>query len=722
MVTARLAGQNIFNPAGQRLSIPVSRGIGPIAVDGVLDDVAWASADSVSDFIQIEPFQGAPSAYKTVVKILYDDKYLYFGVACFDSLGRHGIRVPDMMRDFNWRAHDTFAICIDGFYDRRNSVSFATNPYGTQKDYLSFDAVLFDSDWNGLWKVRTSITDEGWFAEFQIPWKTLRYSSAADSSQTWGVNFLRLRRASNEISVWSPYPRSFSFNRMEYAGELTSLQPPRPGTNISVNPYSLVSYDNQTSQGEVVSSDYRFKPGVDAKWALTNNTVADLTLNTDFAHADADVQVNNVSRFSVLFPEKRQFFLENASLFGPGLLAEGKVGGDMQMLPFFSRRIGLDDLGRPLPIHGGIRLANRSTRQNFGLMAVQQGRQDTIEAATFGVGRYIVNLGQQNRLGAIGVAKATHNSHTNLTGGLDGFFRFSSAHSLSLMATTSTNTDQTSKGFGGYAQYLYTSNRLTGWITQSVATKGFSPEAGFVSRKDVAGTSAGLVANLRGKYLPFRKYFRSYQPGISSSWYVGASSGDLTEREIRLTPLWIELQDGGYMGFSTAAAEQTLVADFRPLGTSIAAGTYTYGRYRISAGSDPSKKLSIVFQNEFGGYYNGLLNTTDVAVSIVPLPHISLTAGGSYNKLKDVGKDTGEKTVALYRLQGRLAFNPRVQLVAIYQRIVPANLDTYNIRFAWEYRPLSYLYVVLNSNETAGADAPVRHQQAIVKVSFLRQF
>ncbi|MBA4055528.1 MAG: hypothetical protein C0490_12505 [Marivirga sp.] len=714
-------GQDVFSPDAVKPSVEAKHIHEKVFIDGILNEDVWKNADSMGNFIQIEPDQGKPSQNRTIVKVLYNNEFLYIGAFCYDSLGKAAIRVPDMKRDFEWRSHDTFAICIDGFNDKRNSISFVTNPYGAQKDYLSFDALLFDGDWNGLWKVRTSITSEGWFAEFEIPWKTLRYPKQSKDDQIWGVNFLRLRRASNEISAWAPYPRSFGFNRMEYAGEIRQVEPPPPSTNIQVNPYSLFSLNKNDNNQK--PSQYKYKIGGEIKWAINTNTVADLTANTDFAQADADVQVNNVSRFSILFPEKRQFFLENASFFGPGLVAEGNTGGNMQMLPFFSRRIGLSEGGRPMPIDAGIRLVNRSAKQSAGVMFVRQGSADSLPSSNSFVGRYSRNVGKQNRLGIIGTLKSSPGSYSNIVGGFDGFMRFGTSQSLSFMALQSSNTDNSGQGFGGYAQYYYTTNKITAWLTESVLTKDFNPELGFLSRTDVIGTSPGAVANLRGKYLPLKKYIRSYQPSIMASWYHQASTGILTEREIKVSPFWIEMQKGGYYGFTFSDVDQNLISDFNPLGVVIAAGNYHYRRLSFVAGSDPSAKISYTLQYDAGDYCNGELKTTDVSVSIIPLPHISIKVSLNRNQFEAVGKTSETKDISLYTIQGRLALNPRMQLIGLYQRITASRLDSYNVRFSWEYKPLSYVHIVLNSRESVGTDFyQHREAQGIFKVSYLKQF
>jgi hypothetical protein len=206
LISFQLSGQSTFSAPTQIKSLEVISIQSPIKLDGKLDESAWSITQAANKFIQIEPNQGDSSKFRTDVKILSDAQNLYIGVVCYDTVGKNNYKTPDLKRDFAWRSFDMFAVAIDGFHDKRNSMTFATNAYGAQKDYLTFDDFLFDSDWNGLWNVRTTRTDSAWIAEFAIPWKTLRYAQK-DFNQTWGLNLLRLRRHSNEISTWSPYPQ-----------------------------------------------------------------------------------------------------------------------------------------------------------------------------------------------------------------------------------------------------------------------------------------------------------------------------------------------------------------------------------------------------------------------------------------------------------------------------------------------------------------------------------
>ncbi len=723
-ISSRAVAQETFLPSQEKPHITAKQTTEHIRLDGKLSEAAWQQAKAVDSFTQVEPLQGQPSANHTEVRILFDEKNLYVAAYCAEPKGRAGLRVPDLKRDFNWRVHDIFAICFDGFNDSRNSISIVTNPYGAQKDYLSFDDTFFDSDWNGLWSVRTTRTDSSWTAEFAIPWKTLRYSANAADLSSWGVNFLRLHRASNEISAWSPYPRSFGFNRMEFAGRADSLRTPPPSANIQFNPYLLTAV-RRADGGEGKTEEVQVKLGGEVKWAMNANTVLDVTANTDFAQADADVQVNNISRFSVLFPERRQFFLENASLFGSGLAPDEGVGGKMVILPFFSRQIGLNN-GLPVPIDGGARLVHRSLKSNYGAMYMRQRESALSPQTSYFAGRYTHNLGKQNRLGALLTAKSAGETtagaaYVNMVGAVDGFFRLSNASTLQGMLITSRNTNVANDGYAGFLQYNYTSNSVEGWWTQSVLTQHFNPEMGFVSRSNVIATTPGFVTNLRGDWMPFPRTIRALRPGLAVELYHDATSKKLIEREVKLSPLSVELQNGGYVTYALAPIYQNLLSEFTPLGVVISAGSYSFVRHAISAGSDASRKISVEAMLELGDYFDGTLATADVSVNVAPIPNVAVKVGANHNKFSHIGEFSVSPSLTLYTAEARLALNPRLQLTGLYQHNTANKLDAYNLRLAWEYKPLSYVYVVLN-NRTFTTLERQSEQTGIFKLTYLKQF
>lgn len=713
----------IFPPNATKQVLESQKIIGTLKVDGKLNESFWKQAKHYGNFIQVEPHQGEPANHKTTVSVLYNKQFLYLAVTSRDSLGKKAIRAVDFKRDFDFQKHDLINLCFDGFRDERNAMVFATNPYGVQRDLLAFDDNFFDVDWDGLWRVRTSRSDSGWVAEIAIPWQTLRYPKTADSIQSWGFNMYRNRRYSNEVTAWAPFPRVFGATRMSYAGLITNLNPPPPGANIRVQPYALFSIDRYRTPSTGEGSDeINFKPGGDVKWAVNTNTVLDLTFNTDFAQADVDRQVNNVTRFSVFFPERRQFFLENASLFGFGVRPAGDgSGGSMAIQPFFSRSIGLDNVGRPIPIDAGARLVYRSNTKNFGAIAMRQQETGESPLTGFFVGRYSQNFGNQNRIGGMITAKNSA-AETNVVSTIDGFIRLTDAQSINVMAMNSTGGNSPSPGYSGILQYINLTNHYKIWFTQSYVSRNFNPEMGFVSRKDVIGTTPGMNWYYRGKVLPFRKVIRAFEPGFLPEYYWQASTGKLIERQLPFFPLWLNFQKGGYLGYSVNPVYQRLTEIFTPLGVMINPGEYNYFRQQIWMSTDPSKFLNLIGQLDWGTYFGGQLTTADFTLQFAPSPHLSLASRINRNLFSDVGELSGKNQIDLYSIEGRLALNPRVQLIGFYQQNSENDSKNYNIRLSWEYRPLSFLYVVLNKRGFRDLDN-IRQEEdhSIIKLSYLRQ-
>jgi hypothetical protein len=245
----------------------------PVVADGKLDEAIWQTAPVISDFFRIEPRQGGPYLYETRVQIVYDDKHLYVGAFCRDSLGKKGARAQDLRRDFAWGENDIFYVQLDPQNLKRYCVSFQTTPYGNQRDKQVFDDRLNDQDWDALWRVRTTITDSGWYAEFAIPFKSLRYDKPQTDSVSWGITLGRLARRDYENTVFPAIPQSFSAYRMTYAAQLKGLILPPPGINIRINPYGLFQTATNTNSSGQKTTQQEWKAGGEVKWAVNPSTV-----------------------------------------------------------------------------------------------------------------------------------------------------------------------------------------------------------------------------------------------------------------------------------------------------------------------------------------------------------------------------------------------------------------------------------------------------------------
>ncbi len=717
--------QNTFDPIDPQKRVVPVRIDTSIQIDGLLKEPVWDQAAVVRDFGEIDPLQGGVPSQSTVIKLLYNREYLYIAAICGDSVGRRGLRVPNFQRDFNPPDHDHIAILIDGFHDTRNAMAFLVNPYGVQRDVLCFDNRLFDVNWDGLWKARTSLSDSGWIAEIAIPWKTLRYPNHVNDLQRWGINFVRKRRTGDAYYSWSPFPREYSLTRMAYEGLLDSLQLPKPGTNIRVQPYALVNVEQAHSGG---ATDVSFKTGGDIKWALKTNQVLDLTVNTDFAQADVDQQVNNLQRFSVSFPEKRPFFLENASLLQPGLdlNPDGSKNTQMTIQPFFTRRIGLDIAGNPIAIRYGGRYVYRGDKQSAALMAIRQAPSDSAGVTDFFVGRLTRMLGKSVQIGALVTSRIQEEGelkgggNDNWTATLDGFYRINQKWQAAGMVSATNGKGSDQKGMAGYGQLFYKDNFMTMWLNESFVSRNYNPGIGFVNRANVLATSPGFYLTSRSKWLP--SFIRSYSPGMSTDFLHTLTTGKLEEARVNVWPVWFGLQNGGYVGFAYAYSYQILSSPFQPLNANIAPGKYRYTRPSIEYSSDASRKLSWYYNVSWGKYYDGTLLYNNVTLRWSPIPMISLSGAVQSYDVRRLGAEKLDAAYYLYNLQARLAWNPRLQLTALYQHNTSNTLDALNVRLSWEYKPLSYIYLVWNTRGMVTNGVPDRMSSAICKVSFLKQF
>ncbi|MDJ1504134.1 carbohydrate binding family 9 domain-containing protein [Xanthocytophaga agilis] len=720
----------IFAPDSIKRTIEATEIPSNLRIDGKLEE-EWKLAKPATQFFQVEPYQGKTLNFDTEIRVLYNKQFLYISAFNKDSLGKKSLRVPDFRRDFSSRSHDHFGFSIDGFNDKRNAMVMVTNPYSTQRDLLTFDDVLFDLDWDGLWRVRTHRTDSGWVAEFAIPWQTLRYPRTDSTNQSWGINFFRNRRYSNEYSSWNPFPRAFSPSRMDYAGTLIGIKPPPPSPNIRIQPYLLVSTKNSNGSEIGDHTSTEVKPGGEIKWAINPNTVLDMTFNTDFAQADVDRQVNNITRFGIFFPERRQFFLENASLFGVGLAPNDDLsGGSMRIQPFFSRRIGLDDSGNPIPIDAGARMVYRSLKRNAGGIVMRQRGTDGSPLTHYAVGRYVENIGKQNRLGGLFTMKQVESLHdtikgyTHWVGAADGFFRINESASFNFMVMGSASGRPNDQGFAAYAQYFRRTNRLISWWTQSIVTQNFNPEVGFVSRNDVIATTPGFFFLDRGAWMP--KWLRGFEPGLMIEMYHRATTGELIEFQFNSNPIWLNLQNGGFFGILINPTFQRLGdMDERPLDITIKNGVYKYVRSSFYSSSDPSRKFTVQLNGETGGYYGGKLHFLEFFSRYSPLPHLAFTFRYQANFFRNVGSENFSDDVQLYTIDGRVALNPRLQLIGFYQKNTLGNRDTWNVRLSWEFKPLSFLFLVYNNRAYTGTKNPVERQyeqNVIGKITFLKQF
>jgi hypothetical protein len=719
LIACRGHAQQSFEPPVIAPSFHAVETTDAIALDGKLSEPSWSRAQAITDFFRMEPRQGGPYLYETLVKVLFDKKNLYFGVFCKDTLGRKGVRVQDYRRDFEYGENDVFYIQLDPQNLKRYCVSFQTTPLGTQRDLQAFDDTNRDSDWDALWRVRTQVTDSGYYAEFAIPFKSLRYDRHGSDSSSWGITLARMARRDYEVTVYPQVPQAYSPYRMSYAAQMKGLKLPPPSANIRVQPYGLYQYSRTRNSRDNIAEKHGWKAGGEIKWAITPHSVLDVTFNTDFAQSDVDRAVNNLTRFNVFFPERRQFFLENS-----GVYAGSDIDG---VKPFFSRAIGLADAqfdAGPVPIDAGLRFTDRTEKRSIAGMYVHQQHTASQGAANFGVMRYLKNYGEQNNIGIMithrldeAAPVKNFQQRNNTTATIDGFIRPNNTWGIQYLASASRNNTNDSIGFAGsFSASRDLPRWYYGWSTKVVDEK-YVPGMGFVFANNTIHHNPGGYYIWRPKKW---KFIRRLDPGFFVNYYHNTNDLSFQQADLYLFPIYTIFQDGSFFEYAITPTWQNINFPFTVLDMAISGSQYYYTRHRFTYRSDQSRKYSLKGSFEFGNYFNGQLQTTTAGIRMAPIPNVALTADYEYNAFQQIGRELMNRSATLITGGLRLALNANIQASVFYQYNSYNEQGRWNIRGSWQFAPLSFLYIVFN--DTSFTHNPAQTQSVISKITYLRQF
>lgn len=713
-------------------------------VDGLLDEPVWSQGVAVGDFVQREPMEGRPVSQRTEVRILTDGEAIYIGAWLFDD-DPSSIVYGETLRDASLGDADAFSLIFDTYHDRQNGFVFATTPAGIEYDGQVTNEGQgggrgrqqrgsgggFNLNWDGSWEVATSRDDRGWYAEMRIPFSTLRYREGG--FQTWGLNFERSIRRNNELAVWAPLPRQFSINRVSLAGTLELEAPAR--RIFTASPYVLgdVFRDYTVASPE---TDVDGKVGGDAKIGLSPSLTLDLTVNTDFAQAEVDDQQINLTRFSLFFPEKRAFFLENAGIFA--------VGSSRSAELFFSRRIGLTG-GQEVPIQGGARLTGRAAGLQIGLLNIQTDElslrdpdtgvlEPVASPSNFGVVRAYRELPNRSRLGAIFVSKLnTSNADDfNLTYGIDG--RLGIGQDLTFdgwFGMTTTGLEATPEDVGsGFNEGEYGVNLDGQYVTRDWQISAgyrqigdtFNPEVGFLNRRAYRHVSSRVLRHVR---TPGVSWFREFRPHVSWSQFWALDG--FSESYLVHVDNHFAFENGAFFqlpGFNFTGEGLREPFEIRP-GIVIPAGSYDNYDWEFRANTDRSAPLSLSGGWSYGGFFSGTRFGPNATLAYRLGDMLSASLSVDYF---DVDLEEGSFETSVVRLNASYTFTPRLYLQANVQYNDDSeNLGT-NLRLGWLDTAGTGLFVVYNDTEhlgrfvRTGIPAGPRQRQLVVKYTRLFEF
>ena len=680
-------------------------------LDGTLDDPAWQMASPISNFLQREPFEGQQPTEKTEVRILYDKHSVYFGVLCFDS-DRGKIVASELRRDVSQELDDYFEIIIDSAHDRRNAYVFQFNPLGTQRDALITEEQRTESGagdgdpgWDGVWTSEARITKEGWTATVAIPFSTLNFMQSQDV--IWGINFKRFIRRKNEEDLWSGWRRAFGASRISQAGDLQGISSIGSGRLFIVKPYGLTGFSHfppsAAGTGYTPGTSALYTGGVDVKLGLRSNLVANFTVNTDFADAEVDTLQFNLTPYKLFFPEKRQFFLENAGVFN------FQLGGDTSDLLFFSRQIGIDPItGEEVPINGGGKVTGSLGGFQIGAMDVETRSSGANPYANYAVARVKRSLWAGSYIGAMGIDKRSGNPFDsfNQSGGADT--RLVLHKDLILTAyTAQTRTPGVSSGqtdLGAGVNYQNSWLEVVGQHRK--VGPNFNPEVGFVERTDCICDWADVNFKPRPKLR-----------GVRELNFEGFIFHAPDTRHVLQTQQWqntfrIEFNNGAYSDDDIVDVfTQRLTTPFNIYkNIFIPVGEYHWTRHQLTYGSPQDRRFMMNFFERFGTYYDGHLNEARVRATYRPNERLSFSFAEQWNRFRlglttDAAGNmltpgTGNFSVVFGSLQTNYSFSRFLTLSTLLQ-MDTANTQaaSANIRLRWNYRPDSDLFFIYTAGQ-----------------------
>jgi Domain of unknown function (DUF5916) len=677
----------------------------PIILDGILDEDVWRAAVPASDFVQAEPREGQAATEPTEVRLAFDRDALYIGVLCHDSVPS-ALIVNDIRKDFAPGEQDTFEVILDTFADRRNGFVFVTNPLGAKSDtQIANEGREVNTNWDAVWSVVAKVGPDGWSAELRIPFKTLRFERGAD--RLWGVNFSRRIRRKNETDYWSAVPRVYNLYRSSLGGTLSGLPDTSQGRNLRVKPWVATSATRPVGGAEV---DHGQRAGLDVKYGLTPSLTVDFTARPDFAQAEADEQQVNLTQFSLFFPEKREFFLENSGLFYFGdIPRESRVGGvrfappEEEMLLFFSRRIGLTAQGDEVPIAAGGRLTGSAGGFGIGAMTIQTGSEGDRAGDNYTVLRGRRNILRNSDVGAIFLSRQSTaaSSDRNQVAGLDANFRFVRALSLNGFVTRSFTPGVDGGELAGKGSATWNDNFLHTQYSFLSVGDHFRDDIGFIKR---TGTRKHFVdAGIRPRPAWLRKYgIREFHPHTRYNIYTDQSNQKVSHTN-HVAAAWF-FERGGYLELQWNPRFERIVMPFgiRP-DQAFAPGSYGWNEYALELETDHSRKVSASALITAGGFWTGTQKSTKVGIVVRPSYHLTLDAAIQRN---DIVLPLPMHPFVTNLVTSRIgyAFNTRTFLDTLLQYNTDLKQFSANVRLDLIHRPLSDVFVVYNEQQFTNGD------------------
>jgi hypothetical protein len=708
----------------ERYSLPAVRVGETPRVDGVLDDAVWQKAAVVEEFVQQEPREGAPASERTEVRVMYDAHSLLIAVHAFDS-EPSALVATEMRRDSDRLLdEDSFSLILDTFNDSRNGYMFVTTPLGAKLEQQISEegegntrAGLLNANvnrnWDGIWDVATQITSDGWTAEIAIPLTTLRFADA--SEQQWGINFMRNIRRKNEQVFWAPIPKAYTLTRVSMAGALVGLESLSHGLDLKLKPYVVSGVRDSRAAADHRTTEFLRDVGADVKYGVTGGLNLDLTYNTDFAQVEVDEQQVNLTRFGLFFPEKRDFFLENAGQFKMGTggtFTSTTVETDL----FFSRRIGLSDTGQPIPIVGGARLAGKQGRHNIGILDIQTDSAFGRPGDNFLIARYGSDVLKRSRVGAIFINKETlgGDAHYNRTMGADANLVVGKNLQINSYVAKTQTPGLNGNDMAFFGRVAYRDPAWNVWVNYLDVQDNFNDEVGFVQRTGVKTTKAYFSPTPR----PGKASIRMLEPMFVLTYITDQHNRMVTRTQHFMNGFYME--DGSFINVIYQKNLDVLDVPFQiQKNVRIPVGTYKFDELTLTYNTNPARRFYERFSYNPMEFYGGTKHTISGAVGVRGSSHLSSELQFSRN---DVRLPWGDFLANLAILRVDYAVSPRATVRSLTQYNSLTREVTNSVRFNFIYRPGSDIYVVYNDLQQTGMPHGIftpSDRQLVVKMNYL---
>jgi uncharacterized protein DUF5916/cellulose/xylan binding protein with CBM9 domain len=701
--------------ADGRRSVTAVETRGGITLDGALDEEAWRIAEPATDFVQAEPHEGQPATEATDVRLVFDRDALYIGVVCRDEAGGAAI-VNDIRKDFPAGDQDSFEVILDTFGDRRNGFVFVTNAVGAKSDaQIANEGRDVNASWDAVWTVAARQDEHGWSAEIRIPFKTLRFERGA--GHIWGVNFSRRIRRKNEVDYWSAVPRVYNLYRASLAGTLAGLPDASQGRNLRVKPW--IASDSTRSVGGAAFAN-KGQMGLDAKYGVTPSLTLDVTIKPDFAQAEADEQQVNLTQFSLYFPEKREFFLENSGMFYFGdIPRESRVAGfrfnvpEEEVLLFFSRRIGLTDAGEQIPIAAGGRLTGRVGRYGVGAMTIQTQDEGSRPGDNYTVLRGRRDILRNSDVGAIFLSRQSRGaaSDRNEVAGVDANFRFIKALSVNGFLTRSFTPGVTGSQTAGKGSVTWNDNFVHTQYSLLSVGDHFRDDLGFIKRTGIRKHFADFGVRHRPEWLR-KAGVRESHPHTRYNIYTDHSGAKVSHTNHVAEAFFFER--GGLLEVQWNPRFERIVTPFkiRP-DQSFAPGSYSWHEFAAELETDHSRMVSGSTIVTMGGFWNGTQRSVKAGVIVRPSYHLTFDVAMQHNDIR-LPLPMHDFVTNLVSSRVGIAFDTRMFLDTLLQYNADLKQFSANVRFDLIHRPLSDLFVVYNEQQLTSPPTPVNPGRGLI--------